>query len=806
MSEREQEIRKLVRSYYIDDEDVMPSIIEAAEEKVLRSTLDTEQSLSEIKIALDREFARKKTLEKLRKEHYKETEIIKSVAERVGKVPERVIEETTIRLLTHKNPLTVEELIEEAVDVFKVYRKKTNEIDHDLPKKIESVLNSKEVREILTNILSNPETAREHNSISIDGAYLSANILKTRSVVGFITNYMVIHQGPYNLEKLYETLKSADINSMTNEELSDFYSKIIVDSVSEYLGLENTTSYQNKKRITEYIYTNFIQKGYCYQGTNSRFREDIEEKGLSTEFSKTKDAQLHVVDSIFKKHGLHKIFYSKLSETKEAAYYYTTDGMENAYHYSYHNPEYFSYFVASGNNMPDDSYSKTAYYLRDYNGCRKNLEQLCKNYKLTEEEQLIVMSTFETLAEEFIDDSDNTIVFVSRSLINQDSIPFDFSSIEYRDISSIVKEITKNVGGSIGTKHNISIPAENIDCISVPALSTLYDAKKLETAEKRKYILLEDGSKYYYDILINADNIDYDCISISPGQPRLKSVRTKEFSKEKNLTVDIIDCSEDIGPDTLISNGSISFQSLQMMIAVNGKANSEEGKKLIEEARKNYSPQYMSDYYYHLCEMCCKLAADENAPVISRYQAIIRMAKDFYPKAELMRKTGEYPQIISEDRHLYEYLPSYEHHQFKTIEHAKSKRGSKIETVAIEKCVEWFTSQLEGKIDKAFTPEFKKKTELYGTMKLLDVTKEQREQASSTELSTMFEQPSQSQQTLSLGEQVVQVEKPKIMQKKQNSEQTPPPSTTNSEGISNLIGLIMIIVSILVILVSILII
>ena len=77
----------------------------------------------------------------------------------------------------------------------------------------------------------------------------------------------------------------------------------------------------------------------------------------------------------------------------------------------------------------------------------------------------------------------------------------------------------------------------------------------------------------------------------------------------------------------------------------------------------------------------------------------------------------------------------------------------------------------------------------------------EREQASSTELSIMFEQPSQSQQILSLGEQVVQVEKPKIMQKKQNSAQKPPPSTTNSEGISNLIGLIMIIVSILVILV-----
>lgn len=797
MTDREETIRSLVTSYYADDEDATPSMIEEAIEKVLKNTLDTEQPISEIKLFLDREFARKKILKNLRKEHYKATKIIEDVAERIGRVPDRVIEDTIISLIGQGESLTSEELIKQSVEVFKVYRKEKTEINHELPKQIEQVLNSKEVKDILTNILSNPETAREHNSISIDGAYLAANILKTRAVVGFITNYMVIHREVYNIDTIYSILNNTDVNSMTNEELNDFFCDLIVESVQQRLGLENVTSDDNKRKIAEFVYTNFIENGYCYQGTNSRFKQDIEEKGLSTEFSKTKDLQLHVVNDIFKKHGLHKIFYSKLSETKESAYYYTTDGMENAFHYSYHNPEYFSYFVAAGNNMPDNLYDRTAYFLRNYKGCKTNLEKLCQYYKLTEEEQTIVMTTFETLAAEFINDGDNTIVFVSRSLLNQDTIPFDFSSIESRDIRSIVKEITKNVGGSVGTKQNVSIPAENIDCISVPSLSKLYDASKLANENKKKYIFLEDGSKYYYDILINADKIDYDCISIGPGNPSLISLRTKEFSKQNNLTIDIITCPEDIAPDTLISNGSPSFQSLQMMIAVNGKANSPEGKKLIEESRKNYSPQYMSDYYYHLCELCCRIASDKTAPTMARYQAIIRMAKDFYPKAELMRITGEYPQFISEDSHLYEYLPSYEFYQFKTIEKAKNKSGAATEDTALEKCAEWFSANLEGKIDRVFTPEFQAKTELYGTMQLLDFSKENIESSSSDELSSMFEQQNVTQSSLNGEESTIQAEKPKIMQKKQ---EVPPPSGTSSdnEGFSSLTGLIMIILAIII--------
>ena len=217
MSESEKKVRELVTSYYIDNEDATPSMIEEAIEKVLTYALNTEESISEIKTTLDREFHRKKQLEKLRKEYYKETKIIESVAERIGRVPDRIIEETIITLIGEEEPLTSEELIKQAVEVFRVYRKENVEIDHELPKKIEQVLNSKEVKEILTNILSNPETANEHNSISPDGAYLSANILKTRAVVGFITNYMVIHREDYNIDNIYRVLNSTDINSMTDD-------------------------------------------------------------------------------------------------------------------------------------------------------------------------------------------------------------------------------------------------------------------------------------------------------------------------------------------------------------------------------------------------------------------------------------------------------------------------------------------------------------------------------------------------------------------------------------------------------------
>ena len=523
-------------------------------------------------------------LEKIKQEHPRSMTIISEVIKSIGKIPEEKIKSYLLEIESELTTISTEDLVEKTVKKFKIYRNQEIEVNHEIPKIIEQVLNSKETEFILTKSLSNIETLGEHNLITLDGTPLAANILKTRDIVGFLTNYIVIHQEAYDMETLYNRLNSTDLNSMNETELNAFFAQLIANSLEQKLGVSIETL-EGKQQITQYIYRNFIENGYCYQGTNSNFKESIEKNGLSPEFSKATDEDLIIVDEIFQRHGLQKIFASKLSETKISPYYYTTDGMDSAYHFSYHNPEYFAYFVASGNYMPNQKYDRTAYYLRNYNGCRSNVEKLCQQYHLSESEKDIVLETFERLASEFITDKPNSITLVSRKLINKDNISFDFSSIESKSMESIIQKITQNREGSQGTKHQLPIPADKIDVISVPSLSKFYNKEKVESADKRKYIPLKYGQKYYYDILIHADKIDYDCISITEGIPMIQTLISRDSKHKGEGTIDVITCPIDIGPDTLLSNGNISFQSLQMMIAVNGKANSLQGEELIQKEK-----------------------------------------------------------------------------------------------------------------------------------------------------------------------------------------------------------------------------
>ena len=665
---------------------------------------------------------RKKKLDLIIRNNPQNITVIMETAKAIGNVPEEDIMDYIISSQEEIESLSTEELVSITLDKFKGYRKTDIEIDHTVPKIIEQHLNSKELEEILTEVLSNPDTMHEHNSVALDGTPLAANIYKTRLIIGFITNYIIVHQEDYDMKIVYESLKIKDLNGMTEEELNDFFNKIIAQSVEKKLGISAETL-EGKHQIAEYVYKNFIENGYCYQGTNSQFRKSIEQNGLTAEFSKKTDSDLIIIDEIFRRHGVDKIFFSKLSETKVSPYYYTTDGMDSAYHFSYHNPEYFAYFVASGNYMPSDKYNRAAYYLRDRDGCRNNIEILCDHYKLTEEERRVVLDTFERLSEIFITDQPNSVTIVSRKLLNKDKLPYDFTTISTRSIESIIGEITQNREGSAGTKQNIPIPADKIDVISVPLLSIFYYFLKVQTADKRKYIVLADGTKYYYDILINADKINYDCISIADGPPTLQTFISRDSKHKSEGTIDVIYCPQNIGPNDLLTNGSNSFQSLQMMIAVNGKGNSEKGIELIEQARKNYPPEYMSNFYYHLCAMCSNIAKDESVGIMTRCQAIMRMAKDFFPKAELMRVSGEYPSIVSADAYAYQYLSYYDHMQLKSVEKIKNGEIRDYETTVFDYLSTMYEKKLEGKIDPNFTEEFIAKSEELGILDFLQMIK-----------------------------------------------------------------------------------
>lgn len=582
------------------------------------------------------------------------------------------------------------------------YRNYGVEVNHDVPQIIQSIFQIKKFIKIASNILSNESTLGEHSKSIIDGAFMGQNLVRTREFISFITKYIIIHKEMYKIEELFDKLSSVNLNELNDNDISKLYNNILIESLKEKLNLSDVNSNESKVQIANYIYKNYITEGYCFQGINGLYKQDVLKYGLTTEFSNNNADILKEIDEIFEKHGLEKIFLSKLEETADAPYYYLTDDMGTAYHYSYHNPEYFSYFVATGNNMTDAEYDKMAYYMKNYESCKNNLQKLCSNYLLDTEETKKVIECYDRLWNQIVvENKPNDIVMIQRKLVNCDNVSFDLNM--GMNINEIV---TKLLSSTHQTNIQYDkIPAEKIDVVDVPQLSKLYKKGEMTKEQTRKYIKLENGQKYFYDILIHADVVDYDCLTIdNTEKPTLETLGTID-----DKSVDIIHCNSNLTNNPILSNGFSSYQDIEMMIAVNGIANSEDGKKLLKQAREKYSPKYMSDYYFHLCDLCCKIASDEKYDPQIRVSCIYRMAKDLYPKAMLMKQTNNYPQFVSEETKMYSYMDYRILKQFGTIE--KIRNGKSGDNSSIETLTTFFKDKVSPNVDLQFSQEFNNQME-----------------------------------------------------------------------------------------------
>lgn len=377
--------------------------------------------------------------------------------------------------------------------------------------------------------------------------------------------------------------------------------------------------------------------------------------------------------------------------------------------------------------MTDAEYDKMAYYMRNYESCKNNLQKLCSNYLLDTEKTKKVIECYDRLWNQIVvENKPNDIVMIQRKLVNCDNVSFDLNM--GMNINEIVTKL-------LSSTHQINIqydkiPAEKIDVVDVPQLSKLYKKGEMTKEQTRKYIKLENGQKYFYDILIHADVVDYDCITIdNTEKPTLETLGTID-----DKSVDIIHCNSNLTNNPILSNGFSSYQDIEMMIAVNGIANSEDGKKLLKQAREKYSPKYMSDYYFHLCDLCCKIASDEKYDPQIRASCIYRMAKDWYPKAMLMKQTNNYPQFVSEEKKMYSYMDYRILKQFGTIE--KIRNGKSGDNSSIETLTTFFKDKVSPNIDLQFSQEFNNQMERLNLSYCEDKSKKQEqniEQKSSTQ-------------------------------------------------------------------------
>jgi len=522
----------------------------------------------------------------------------------------------------------------------------------DIAKMLEDALNSKELKELEELILGEQSYYGEHSRENLQGLYMGTSLRKVEFIQKLIADYIIIYRDNSDIDDYITYLRNAGLQEKNIEEIS----QIAIDFHINYMRKKYPLMDDNE--IFNHIYEKYETNGFLFQGINGAFFKSAKQKGLTTEFSGDGILSMKKIDDIFQAHGVRNVLLSKLHEIKVDGYYYLTDDFTISSHFSFHNPEYMSFLVAVGPYMNDDSqFDQLAFYRRDIPACIENVKKLCERYSFSDEEKREVIEIVTRGLNYIFQDEGslkhNGILITPRRILkNTKKI---YTGDEKEDIKTRLSRLL-GVDRRNNYACHIDIPPKATAIISVASLQEKLknDNYTFKMDECKKFICIqnEEGTTepFYYDIFIkSADTSDLDCIVVEEGQdlPILESKRASEYP----LTVDIINCNSNLQLfDTLKSNNEDtqpSFQSLMMMIAVNGVSNSKKGEELLNRARVEFTPQKMCQYYYFLAKEFFKIATDNTYDINIKLVSLKRIIEDLLPKAIYMEHTNRYPIDIN---------------------------------------------------------------------------------------------------------------------------------------------------------------
>jgi len=512
---------------------------------------------------------------------------------------------------------------------------------------IQDGLQLESVRTLGKQLLHDKSKIGEHTRVNPQGLYMGTELRRFEILQRLVVDSIIIHRNTSHIDSFIEYLINKGIKEKGFQEISRIATDFHIEKIrSENPGISDQDIYNQ-------IYESYVKNGFLFQGINGAFIESVEEIGLTTAYSSSGTTQLKRIDEIFRAHGVQNVALSKLKESNIDTYYYLTDDFITGQHFSYHNPEYFSFLTSCGPYYNDDkTFDQMAFYKRDISACLENVRRLCERYGILgdeqEEVQKYVEEGFLALYPNGNVDKVNGVVVTPKSMVKSASnnIPDKLEGDLHQALEGIVGLNARN-----NYSCRISIPKDAVAVARVAPLQEYFKEENKKRNPFRKYINLEyNDMKLYYDIYIkSADPSDLDCILIDQEREKAELIHAR--AKEKPLTVDVIRCNSNLEAfDTLDSDktdAQPSFQTLMMMIAVNGVANSEKGEELLRRAQKEFTPEKMAQYYFFLCNKFLQIAGEKSYVPGIRLTASKRVISDLLPKAIYMSKTGRYPTDVT---------------------------------------------------------------------------------------------------------------------------------------------------------------
>ena len=340
----------------------------------------------------------------------------------------------------------------------------------NVPEKINELLKNKEVLEAL----------RSKNSTHLYSSSMD---------VGELCTYVMIHSSREDIpvEEVVAYLnKVRAINYEYKDEPDEkkYYlqeqgkSKLITKSIALALGykdIENLTP-QQKEEVKQYFLNNYVKNGYVFHSFPSARKDSVKENGFTTVEKLWDHKEVMEVAEIFKNHGV-------LSAVGGYAFYgsnksgmYVEHDPKQMFFHSVSAPEWFKFFTSADHNNNDGmALNSSPYYYKDYEACRRNVEDLCKNTELTKEETEIVLNFFEKNWQK-LGQKELVTSMIKRNKIGKDDISkaiIEGQNLE-DTISTVLKDKTNQFGEHDGNVIDpTNLTGKDVEIVDLPPADEL---------------------------------------------------------------------------------------------------------------------------------------------------------------------------------------------------------------------------------------------------------------------------------------------------------------------------------------------
>lgn len=215
-------------------------------------------------------------------------------------------------------------------------------------------------------------------------------------IVGSEIDYFILHKDGFNIDLFHKGMEQLVSNYSSSLDIkTEKIKSLMIDSVIDKLGYNKSLTEEEQKEVFSYVSKNYVQNGYFFHGFNGAFEKSIRTKGLTTGERIWNKDDLDTIAALEKKYGARILGWYNIN-SKENIF---MDGhSRNVYHYAVSSPEWFTQFITQGSDTPGKNED---FYRKDYSNSKGNINNLCRNLNIDNDDKEKIMAFFEKYWKEF---------------------------------------------------------------------------------------------------------------------------------------------------------------------------------------------------------------------------------------------------------------------------------------------------------------------------------------------------------------------------------------------------------------------